>query len=85
MSCYFLILTNSHDRDGDLLFRTMEVAVPEYSAIMHRKVLFLFFFSISRLLCLAFLYGWGFLIKISLDWLLTLTTQLSTLKLSENP
>ena len=40
--------------------------------------------SISRLLCLAFLYGWGFLI-ISLDWPLTLTTQLSTLKLSDTP
>ena len=31
--------------------------------------------SIGRLLCLAFLYGWHFLHKISLDWLLTLTTQ----------
>ena len=41
--------------------------------------------SISRLLCFAFLYGWRFLNKISLDWLLTLTTQPSTLKLSDNP
>ena len=41
--------------------------------------------SISWLLCLAFFYGWGFLIKISLDWPLTLTSQLSTLKLSDNP
>ena len=31
--------------------------------------------SISQLLCLAFLYGWRFLNKISLDWPLTLTTQ----------
>ena len=30
--------------------------------------------SISQLLCLAFLYGWHFLNKISLDWPLTLTT-----------
>ena len=43
--------------------------------------------SIGQLhvLCLAFLYGWSFLNKISLDWPLTLTTQLSTLKLSDNP
>ena len=34
--------------------------------------------SIGRLLCLAFLYGWRFLNKISLDWPLTLTTQPST-------
>ena len=40
--------------------------------------------SIGRLLCLAFLYGWRFLIKISLDWPLTLTTQPSTSKLSDN-
>ena len=32
---------------------------------------------IGRLLCLAFLYGWHFLNKISLDWALTLTTQLT--------
>ena len=38
--------------------------------------------SIGWLLCLAFLYGWCFLFKISLDWLLTLTTQESTSKLS---
>ena len=42
--------------------------------------------SIGRLLCLAFLYGWRFLIKTSLDWpLYTLTTQPSTSKLSDNP
>ena len=42
--------------------------------------------SIDRLLCLAFLYGWRFFIKkISLGWLLTLTTQPSTSKLSDNP
>ena len=40
---------------------------------------------ISWLLCLAFLYGWHFLNKISQDWLLTLTTQPSTSKLSDNP
>ena len=34
--------------------------------------------NISRLLCLAFLYGWRFLNKISLGWPLTLTTQPST-------
>ena len=38
--------------------------------------------SIGRLLCLAFLYGWSFLNKISLDWPLTLTTQPSTSKRS---
>ena len=38
--------------------------------------------SIGWLLCLAFLSGWCFLFKISLDWLLTLTTQASTTKLS---
>ena len=32
-----------------------------------------------------FPYGWRFLSKISLDWLLTLTTQPSTSKLSDNP
>ena len=31
--------------------------------------------SIGQLLCLAFLYRWCFLNKISLDWLVTLTTQ----------
>ena len=36
--------------------------------------------STGQLLCLAFLYGWCFL-----AWPLTLTTQLSTLKLSDNP
>ena len=41
--------------------------------------------SIGWLLCLAFLYGWRFLNKISLDWPLTLTTQPSTSKLSDNP
>ena len=41
--------------------------------------------SISWLLCLASLYGWRFLNKISLDWPITLTTELSTSKLSDNP
>ena len=41
--------------------------------------------SIGQLLCLAFLYGWCFLNKISLDWPLTLTFQSSTSKLSDNP
>ena len=41
--------------------------------------------SIGRLLFLAFLYGRCLLNKISQDWPLTLTTQPSTLKLSDNP
>ena len=41
--------------------------------------------SIGRLLCLAFLYRCCFLNKISLDWPLTLTTEPSTSKLSDNP
>ena len=41
--------------------------------------------SIGWLLCLAFLYGWPFLNKISLDWPLTLTMQPSTSRLSDNP
>ena len=41
--------------------------------------------SIVQLLCLAFLYGWHFLNKISQAWPLTLTTQPSTSKLSDNP
>ena len=41
--------------------------------------------SIGQLLCLAVLYIWHFLNKISLDWPLTLTTQPSTSKLSDNP
>ena len=41
--------------------------------------------SIGRLLCLAFLYRWRFLNKISLNWPLTLTTQPSTSKLFDNP
>ena len=44
-----------------------------------------FLVSIGQLLCLAFLYRWNFLNKISLDWLHTLTTQPSTLKLFDNP
>ena len=43
------------------------------------------FISIGRLLCLAFLYRWHFLNKISLDWLLTVTTQPSTSKFSDSP
>ena len=43
-----------------------------------------FLVSIGRLLCLAFFYEWHFLNKISLGWPLTLTTQPSTLKLSDN-
>ena len=42
-------------------------------------------YLISRLICLAFLYGWRFLNKIPLDWPRTLTTQPSTSKLSDNP
>ena len=41
--------------------------------------------SISRLSCLAFLYRWCFLNKISLYWPVILTTQPSTSKLSDNP
>ena len=41
--------------------------------------------SVGQLLCLAFLDGRYFLNKISMDWLLTLTTQPSTSKLSDNP
>ena len=41
--------------------------------------------SFGRLLYLAFLYRWHCLNKISLDWLVTLTTQPSTSKLSDNP
>ena len=44
-----------------------------------------FLVRISWPLCLAFLYGWHFLNKILLEWPLTLTTQLSTSKLSDNP
>ena len=42
-------------------------------------------YLVSQLLCLAFLYGWHFLNKISLDWPLTLTSQPSTSRLSDNP
>ena len=43
--------------------------------------------SFGQLLCLAFLCGLRFFIlnERSLDWPLTLTTQLSTSKLSDNP
>ena len=41
--------------------------------------------SIGWLLYLAFLFGWHFLNKISLDWLLTLTNRPPTSKLSDNP
>ena len=41
--------------------------------------------SIGQLLCLAFIYGWCFLNKISLDWPLTLATQPSISKLCDNP
>ena len=41
--------------------------------------------SNGRLLCLAFLYGRHFLNRISLDCSLTLTTEPSALKLSDNP
>ena len=40
--------------------------------------------SIGQLLCLAFLYGWRLLNKISMDWPLSLTTQLCTSELSDN-
>ena len=41
--------------------------------------------NIGRPLCLTFLYRWCFSNNISLDWPLTLTTQPSTSKLSDNP
>ena len=41
--------------------------------------------SNGQLLCLAFLYAWRFSNRISPNWLLTLTTQPSTSKLSDNP
>ena len=41
--------------------------------------------SISWLLGLAFLYRLRFLTKIFLDWQLTMTTQLCTSKLPDNP
>ena len=44
-----------------------------------------YLFSIGWLLCLAFLYRWRFLTKIFLKSPLTLTTQPSTSKLSDNP
>ena len=44
-----------------------------------------YFVSIGWLLFFAFLHGWRFLSKISLDWPLTLTTQPSTSKLSDHP
>ena len=44
-----------------------------------------FLVSIGLLLCLAFLYKWLFFLKISLDWPLRSTTQLSTSKLFDNP
>ena len=40
--------------------------------------------SISRLRCLAFLFRWCFLNKISLYWPVTLTTQPYNSKLSDN-
>ena len=49
------------------------------------EIIAAYLFSIGQLLWLAFLYGWRFLNKITLDWLLTLTTQPSALKLSDNP
>ena len=44
-----------------------------------------YLFSISQLLCLVFLYRLCRWNKICVDWPLTLTTQLSTSKLSDNP
>ena len=41
--------------------------------------------SVGQLLCLAFVYRWHSLIKISMDWPLASTTQPSTSNLSDNP
>ena len=46
--------------------------------------IFTYLASIGQLICLEFLHGWRFLNKISLDWPLTLTTQPSTSKRSNN-
>ena len=54
------------------------------SWLLPKIATYMYSVSNGRLLSLAFLYGWRFLNNISLDWPLTLTTQPSTSKLSDN-
>ena len=56
---------------GDL---TVQESQPLAILLPKAKKIAAYLVSISQLLCLAFLYGWHFLNKISLDWPLTLTT-----------
>ena len=58
--------------------------VVKSSWLLPKIAIYMYLVCNGRLLCLAFLYRWRFLNKISLDWPLTLTTQLSTLELSDN-
>ena len=69
---------DSHFRNTDTLFRVVK------SVWLPAKIT-AYLASISWLLFLAFLYGWRFLNEISLDWPVTLTTELSTSKLSDKP
>ena len=57
--------------------------VVKSSWLLPKIATYMYSVSNGRLLCLAFLYRWRFLNKISLDWPLTLTTQPSTSKLSD--
>ena len=59
--------------------------VVKSSWLLPKIATYMYSVSNGRLLCLAFLYRWRFLNNKSLDWPLTLTTQPSTSKLSDNP
>ena len=67
-----------------MIFGHLEINRVIKSSWMPAKVVS-YLVSIDWLFCLAFLYGWRFLNKISPDWPLTLTTQPCTSKLSDNP
>ena len=76
----FIFVLSTFPQTLDTLFRVVK------SSRLSTKIT-TYLVGIGRLLCLAFLYGWRFLSKTSLDLPLTLTTQPSTgtSKLSDNP
>ena len=69
----------------NLLFKRLVMQFKSLDMLLQLKHILRRVVKSSQLVCLAFLYGWCFLNKISLVWSLTLTTQPSTSKLSDNP
>ena len=62
----YMVLGSSYFSSGEILVLGRSIATHKYNPGSSKIAAYLV--SFSRLLCLAFLYGWWFLNKISLDW-----------------